>query len=117
MQKGDIVVSTARHEFFCTAIMEAIYCGCHPVLPRDLTYTELIPASLHEPLLHAPVFYDNETDLFRKLKKLVDGTVKKLPLTTLQAINRHLDWGEHIQLYDRELVSVRKDYLRRMQGG
>lgn len=110
LQKGDFVVSTAQYEFFCTAIMEAIYCGCHPVLPRNLTYPELIPKSLQEPLLHGPVFYDDETDLFRKMKKLLDGTHKKLPLQTLQSTNRHLDWSEIIERYDTILEKIKMDY-------
>ncbi|MEX0679908.1 MAG: DUF3524 domain-containing protein [Balneolales bacterium] len=115
LQKGDFVVSTSLYEFFGTAIMEAVYCGCHPVLPRSLTYPELIPHSLHEPLLHGPVFYDDETDLFRKLKKLLEGTHKILPLTTLQSINRHLDWSENIRKYDDVLEEVKKDYLHRQK--
>ena len=67
LHKGDFVVSTATYEFFCVAIMEAIYCGCHPLLPSRLHYPELIPESLHKPLLHAPVLYDTEDDLFHYL--------------------------------------------------
>lgn len=110
LQRGDFVVSTSQHEFFCTAIMEAVYCGCHPILPRSLTYPELIPISLHEPLLHGPVFYDDETDLFRKMKKLLDGTYKKLPLGTLQTINRDLHWARIITRYDDIFEQIKKDY-------
>lgn len=110
LQKGDFVVSTSQHEFFCTAIMEAVYCGCHPILPRSLTYPELIPVSLHEPLLHGPVFYDDETDLFRKMKKLLDGTCKKLPLGTLQTINRNLHWSRIITRYDDIFEQIKMDY-------
>ncbi len=113
LQKGDFVVSTAQHEFFCTAIMEAVYCGCHPVLPRDLTYPELIPKSLQEPLLHGPVFYEDDTDLFRKMKKLLDGYHKKLPLQTLQAVNLHLDWSVIINTYDDLLERIKTDYPHR----
>ncbi|MDI6400421.1 DUF3524 domain-containing protein [Balneolaceae bacterium ANBcel3] len=117
LQKGDIVVSTAFHEFFCTAIMEAIYNGCHPVLPRDLTYPEIIPKALHDPLLHGPVFYDDETDLFRKMKKLLDGTLKRLPLATLQAVNRHFDWSEIINEYDSLLEHIKKENPHRPEEG
>jgi hypothetical protein len=32
------VLSTSRHEFFGVSVMEAIFMGCAPVLPRRLTY-------------------------------------------------------------------------------
>lgn len=100
LHKGDIVVSTATYEFFCVAIMEAIYCGCHPLLPNRLHYPELIPESLHKPLLHAPVLYNTEDDLFHYLKDLLMNETDPLPKASLQNINRHLDWSQRIDEYD-----------------
>ncbi len=109
LHSADIVVSTATYEFFCVAIMEAIYCGCHPLVPERLHYPELIPETLHRPLLHAPVMYNTEDELFRYLKDLLTGETKPLPKATLQGINRHLDWSNKIREYDElfeELVSL-----------
>lgn len=108
LHSGDIVVSTATHEFFCVAIMEAIYCGCHPLVPNRLHYPELIPASLHKPLLHAPVIYDTEDDLFKSLKALLTGITKPLPKSSLQNINRHLDWGKMVNRYDSLFEELRE---------
>jgi glycosyltransferase involved in cell wall biosynthesis len=100
LHSGDIVVSTATHEFFCVAIMEAIYCGCHPLVPNNLHYPELIPDTLHEPLLPAPVLYDTEDELFQIMKKLLTGEMKPLPKASLQNINKHLEWSRVISTYD-----------------
>ncbi|KPQ00590.1 MAG: Glycosyltransferase [Bacteroidetes bacterium HLUCCA01] len=112
LHQADIVVSTASYEFFCSAVMEAVYCGCHPLLPSGLTYPELVPQSLREPLLHAPVFYDNEDDLFKKLRKLLNGESRPLPLASLRNINAHLDWSQHIlefdELFDRVVSESKK---------
>lgn len=100
LHRADIVVSTAVHEFFGTAIMEAIYCGCHPLLPNRLSYPELVPESLQRPLLHAPVLYDSEEELFHILSRMLQGQDRPLPVPTLKSILVQLDWQHHIERYD-----------------
>ena len=43
LRRSDVVVSTARHEFFGVAVVEAITAGALPVLPSRLSYPELVP--------------------------------------------------------------------------
>jgi glycosyltransferase involved in cell wall biosynthesis len=64
---ADIVLSTAIHEFFGVSIIEALYCGCFPVLPRRLSYPELIPESLHDLCL-----YEDFDGLLVRLRAAID---------------------------------------------
>lgn len=106
LHSADFVLSTARHEFFSVSVMEAIYCGCHPFLPNKLTYPELIPRHLQRPLLHAPVIYEDEDELFRHIRGVLIGENKPLPKTSLQTIGRYLNWSERVGEYDKLFLEV-----------
>jgi glycosyltransferase involved in cell wall biosynthesis len=58
LQQADIVVSTAAQEFFGIGVIEAIACGCVPILPARLTYPELLPEAYYGDCL-----YQHDDDL------------------------------------------------------
>lgn len=103
LHRSDIVVSTSIHEFFGISMLEAIYCGCHPLLPNRLTYPELIPENLHRPLLHAPVLYENEEALYESLKRMLRGDDQTLPAQVLREIPEGLAWPVIAPQYDQVL--------------
>lgn len=49
----DLVVSTARHDFFGMSVIEGLAAGCTPLLPERLSYPEVLAADLHEGSLYA----------------------------------------------------------------
>jgi len=44
-------------------VVEALYCGCVPILPRRLSYPELLPSEHH-----ATCLYDDQDELVEKLR-------------------------------------------------
>jgi len=74
LKKGDIVVSTAHHEFFGIAVLEAVRAGCRPLLPRKLSYPELFPDE---------VLYDTH-ELAERLIHLIEQPVPLQMETALQ---------------------------------
>jgi len=66
LARCDVAVSTAIHEFFGVAMIEAMAAGCCPLLPDRLTYPELLPETHH-----ATHLYANERDLLDRLRALV----------------------------------------------
>jgi hypothetical protein len=87
-------------------MLEAIHCGCHPLLPNRLTYPELIPERLHHPLLHAPVLYETEDALFETLRAVLRGEAQRLPLEVLREIPADLAWPLQAPQFDALLEEV-----------
>jgi glycosyltransferase involved in cell wall biosynthesis len=103
--QADVVVSTARHEFFGAAIVEACYCGCLPILPRRLSYPELIPAAQHDACL-----YDDFDGLLARLRHAILH-VEETRAFSLQPHMARFDWRHMAPRYDRlleEMVTAKK---------
>jgi len=67
LASGDIVVSTAIQENFGLSIVEAVQCGCFPLLPNRLSYPELIPEEYH-----SSVLYYTDDELFSRLATILE---------------------------------------------
>jgi glycosyltransferase involved in cell wall biosynthesis len=99
LRRADVVVSTAIHEFFGVAIVEAIYCGCFPVLPRRLSYPEIIPPAYHEECL-----YDEFEGLLARLRWALTHPDRSRALAAaLHPAVAHFDWAEMGRRYDEAL--------------
>jgi glycosyltransferase involved in cell wall biosynthesis len=96
----DVVVSTARHEFFGVAVVEAIYLGCLPVLPNRLSYPEIIPPHLH------PLFlYEDRTPLADFLARFIGEPPIEFSAELHEAVDR-FHWRNLAPLLDSQLQKV-----------
>lgn len=95
LKSADIVVSTAKHEFYGVAMLEAVYCGCYPLCPNRLVYPELYPVEY---------LYNTSNQLYKRLKNFAQ---KPTYLRSI-AVNvnvQQFEWDNLKEQYN-ELFSV-----------
>ncbi len=99
LRRSNVVVSTARQEYFGVSVVEAMYAGAFPVLPDRLVYPERIPPDLRDRCL------------YRSPRQLV-GRVRDAVVGDTMAVTEHLrqlvaafDWAAVAPRYDGWLES------------
>ena len=94
--KADILPVTSKQEFFGASVVEAMYCGCIPLLPNALAYPQHVPDAFKKNML-----YTFETDYKRKLKALL--TSPTLSNANPSEWVAQYDWAKMIGEYDIRL--------------
>ncbi|MNX07657.1 Glycosyl transferases group 1 [compost metagenome] len=92
LRNSDIVVSTARQENFGLSVVEAMAAGCHPLLPRRLSYPELIPDFARETVL-----YPNHRGLVDRLRQALTAPQSRLGLS---AAMERFSWPQRAEAFD-----------------
>lgn len=87
LQKATVVVSTALHEFYGIAVIEAVRAGCRPLLPNRLSYPELFPSDF---------LYDDDSLGQRLRASLLKG---KLDPFTTSALTERFSWAQLTNSY------------------
>lgn len=98
---ADIVVSTARHEFFGMAVVEAMAHGAFPVLPRRLSYPEILPAEFHAACLYDG---DDPTPLLRRA--IEEPELRRSVTARLGTAMLEFTWPELAPKYDALLENL-----------
>jgi glycosyltransferase involved in cell wall biosynthesis len=98
--QADLLPVTSRHDFFGSSVVEAVYCGCFPLLPRRLSYPELIPPEYHD-----LCFYQDFDDLVARLAAAIEHGSPLQPAALQEAV-AHFDWRALAPLYDDRLEAV-----------
>lgn len=93
--QGDIVVSTANHEFYGMAVLEAVRSGCHPLVPNRLSYRELF----------APAFRYEDVDFAQKLRATLG--LGRLATQEAHTLTNRFSWPELARSYQQWFESPR----------
>lgn len=96
--KADIALTTSNQDFFGGSVVEAISCGCLPILPNRLAYPEHIPRNLHSSIL-----YDSLETAYSMLKYYLLEGFKYEKLTTIAKYIQQYDWKRSAHRYDNLL--------------
>jgi glycosyltransferase involved in cell wall biosynthesis len=99
--RADILPVTSDHDFFGASAVQAIYCGCRPLLPRRLAFPEHIPEGLQGECL-----YDDFDDLVGRLRALLREPRTPAPAGLRAHVARY-DWGGQVVRYDALLAGIR----------
>jgi hypothetical protein len=105
--QSDIIISTSIHEFFGISVVEGVYTKNLPILPKRLSYIELIPKKFHHKLL----YYDFD-DLCSKVVYFFENLDEMNEITNeLSSLFFKFDWGNLIIEYDsifENIISLKK---------
>lgn len=94
--QSDVVVSTAIQENFGLSVIEAVVAGCYPLLPRRLSYPEILPRACHKDHL-----YEDEEELYRRLRGILkNGLPSGFDRERLLEHFSRYDWEAVAPLYD-----------------
>lgn len=102
--RSDVVVSTAVHEFFGVAAVEAMAAGVVPLLPDRLSYPELIPGDLR-----AACLYGDGELVKRTRAVLADVEAAGRQIASLRSSMDRFDWSVVAPRYDGEIDRILRD--------
>lgn len=102
LRRSDLVVSTARQEYFGVSVVEAMHAGALPILPDRLVYPERVPAALH----HRCLYRTRNQAVALMRAALDDVSSTRSDAAALRSVTERFDWGVVAPAYDDWLGSM-----------
>ncbi len=98
--RADILPVTSYHEFFGMSVVEAVYCGCYPLLPLRLSYPEIFPLSAFR-----FNYYENFDELVILLTRAVEN-IEHIRRLKFRSHAEKYSWQNIVQRYDQEFENL-----------
>lgn len=99
MHRADILPVSSRQDFFGGSVVEAMYCGCRPLLPQRLAYPEHVPKAYAE-----QVFYNTDQEFKDQLRMLL---IDPGPDLAVKDWVKGYDWSVLAKRYDKAMAGLK----------
>lgn len=103
--QSDILPVTSQQDFFGGSVVEAVYCGAYPLLPKRLAYPEHIPSEYQTQHL-----YDNRVQFIELLKKYINNFHQN-KLASYEFYVKKYDWRVCINQYNMLFTKLHRDKM------
>jgi glycosyltransferase involved in cell wall biosynthesis len=102
LKRGTVAVSTAKQENFGMSMVEAMRYGCVPLLPKRLSYPEIVPERFHVDFL-----YSNQKEFHEKFHHILTEQERFKGMSSkISKAMGFYSWPQRIEDYDHELESL-----------
>ena len=96
--RSHILPVSSKQDFFGGSVVEAIYCGSHPILANRLVYPEHLAN-------HPHLFYNSFEEFCEKLE---DAILNFTNLKSMYKFVKKYDWDEMAEEYDEKFKQIKK---------
>ena len=100
LYRADIIPVTSSQDFFGASVVEAVHCGCYPLLPKRLAYPEIFSLEIYP-----DNFYNNFDDLVEKLATVIKNYESIRQQNCSQFVQKY-SWQKMAPIYDEKFKTI-----------